>query len=136
MLPPMSEASLHEIAQRYGARLLLRFGSTLRGGTHQRSDVDVGVLFGNGVPDFERLAELEADLQAAFPERPIDLAVLDRADPLFLAKVLERCELLAGEPRRLAELRGYAFRRYVDHKRFLAMEADYVARRLGRPVSR
>ena len=132
----MSKAQVEDIAQRHGVRLVLRYGSTVRGATHPRSDVDLGVLFGSGVPDFGRIAELEADLQAAFPEAPIDLAVLDRADPLFLSKVLERCELLAGEPRRLAELRAYAFRRYVDHRRFLAMEADYVSRRLGRTASR
>lgn len=65
----------------------------------------------------------------------MDLAFLDRADPLFLKKILERCELLFGEPRRFAELRMLAFRRYMDHRRCLAMEADYVARRLGRTVS-
>ncbi len=132
----MSKDRLAQIAKRHGVRLLLRFGSTVSGATHPRSDVDLAVLFGSGVPDFRRLAELEADLQAVFREAPIDLAVLDRADPLFLSRVLARCELLAGEARDLAELRAYAFRRYVDHRRFLAMEAEYVSRRLGRPVSR
>jgi hypothetical protein len=28
------------------------------------------------------------------------------------------------------ELRMYAFRRYQDHRRFLALEREYVARRL------
>jgi hypothetical protein len=63
-----------------------------------------------------------------FPEHEVDLAVLDRADPLFLKKVLERCELLAGSPPRLAELKTYAFKRYQDHRRYLKMERDYVRR--------
>jgi hypothetical protein len=30
----------------------------------------------------------------------------------------------------LQELKIYAFKRYQDHRRFLAMERDYVARKL------
>jgi hypothetical protein len=36
--------------------------------------------------------------------------------------------LLHGSPRRLHELKMYAFKRYQDHRRYLAMERDYVAR--------
>ena len=70
MLPPMSEVSLHEIAQRHGASLLLRFGSTLRGGTHPRSDMDVGGPFGNGVPGFE----LQVSGDGATDSKKIQLA--------------------------------------------------------------
>ena len=58
----------------------------------------------------------------------MDLAILDRADPLFLKKVLERCRLLAGSPRRLAKLKIYAFKRYQDHRPYLALERAYVDR--------
>lgn len=135
MLSPMDHPDLAAIAIRHDADLLLRFGSTAGGTPHPHSDVDVGVLLRDPEPTLARLGALQAELQEAFPGRPLDLAVLNRADPLFLRKVLERCELLAGTPRRLAELRAYAFRRYVDHRRFLAMEQQYVARRLGRRSS-
>lgn len=128
----MGQPEFDAIAVRHAADLLLRFGSTAGGVAHPHSDVDVGVLLRDPEPTLARLGAVQADLQELFPGRPLDLAVLNRADPLFLRKVLERCELLAGSPRRLAELRIYAFRRYVDHRRFLAMERDYVARRLGR----
>jgi hypothetical protein len=68
-----------------------------------------------------------------FPGQEVDLAVLDRADPLLLKQVLEGCRLLAGSPRRLAELKMYAFRRYQDHRRFLDLERA-PARTLGRTV--
>jgi len=61
----------------------------------------------------------------------VDLATLDRADPLFLKKVLESCRLLAGSPRRLAELKIYAFKRYRDHRRYLPLERQYVDRVLA-----
>ena len=61
---------------------------------------------------------------------------MNHADPLFLKKILERCQLLYGSPRVLAELRMYAFRRYQDHRRFLALEQAYVKRSLEKLAAR
>ncbi len=120
-----------EIAARHGASLLLQHGSTVSGPTHQSSDVDIGVLYDRPPPSLFDQGGLIADLQDVFPGRAVDLAVLDRADPLFLNKVVERCRLLAGSPRRLAELRIYAFKRYQDHRPYLALERAYVDRVLA-----
>src|SRR2546429_3821599 len=40
----MLEGQIERIAQTYGIRLLLQFGSTVGGATHPRSDVDLAVL--------------------------------------------------------------------------------------------
>ncbi len=117
-----------EIAHRYRLSLVLQFGSTVRGGIHPRSDVDVAVQFETHPPSYEIEARLAGDLQALFPDRDLDLAVLNRADPLLLKKALEECRLLAGSARRLAELRIYAFKRYQDHRRFLDLERAHVSR--------
>jgi hypothetical protein len=45
------------------------------------------------------------DQQRLAPQREVDVAVIDHADPLFLKKITESCRLLVGSPRRLAELR-------------------------------
>jgi len=127
----VTSAALRELGERYGIELLLRFGSTVAGATHARSDLDLGVILRDPDIGFDRLAALQADLQEQFRALRVDLAILNRADPLFLKKVLEHCELLLGDSSRLAELRCLAFRRYVDHRRFLDMERDYVRRRLG-----
>jgi predicted nucleotidyltransferase len=126
----MTGPSFDEIARRHGARLLLQYGSTVSGRTHAASDVDVAVLF-EGEASFDRLGGLVADLEAAFPGRDVDLGVLNRADPLFLKKVLEGARLLAGSARDLASLRLYAFRRYQDHRRFLRLEERHVERFLA-----
>ena len=122
----MDPRGLDEIARRYGIRLILQFGSTVRGQARPDSDLDVGVLFDRVPPGLSELGALAADLQALAPGREVDLAVLNRADPLFLKKILEHSVLLHGSPRRLAELQMYAFRRYQDHRRFLKMERDFV----------
>jgi predicted nucleotidyltransferase len=120
-----------EIAARHGAALLVQHGSTVAGPTHGSSDVDVGVLYDRPPPSLFDQGRLVADLQGEFPGREIDLAVLDRADPLFLKRVVENCRLLAGSPRRLAELKIYAFKRYQDHRPYLTFERAYLDRMLA-----
>ena len=125
--PPGAE----DIARRHRLALIVQFGSTVSETTHDASDVDVAVLFGRAPASLDEQARIAQELQALFPERELDLAVLDRADPLFLKQVFERCRLLAGSPRRLAEMKIYAFKRYQDHRRYLAMERDHVRRVLN-----
>ena len=131
----MSDSPFDAIARRHGARLLVQFGSTVSGRVHPGSDVDVAVLF-EGDPTYTRLGGLLADLEAAFPGRVVDLGLLNRADPLFLKKVLENARLLAGSPRDLAQLRLYAFRRYQDHRRFLRLEDRHLDRFLAARADR
>jgi predicted nucleotidyltransferase len=126
---------LEEIARRRGLTLLVQFGSSVAGPLHARSDLDLGVLFGVPPRSLGELADLTHELQALSPDRGVDLALLNRADPLFLKQVTERGHLLYGSPTRFHELCCYAFRRYQDHRRYLAMERDYVDSTLGRMAS-
>jgi predicted nucleotidyltransferase len=132
----MNPPDLADIAACHGLRLVLQYGSTVSGRTHARSDLDIAVLFEDHGASQADIAGLHADLQRLHGGREVDLAVLNHADPLFLKRILERCRLLFGSPRALAELRMYAFRRYQDHRRFLALERPYVRRVVGRMASR
>lgn len=127
----MSETDLAIVARRHGIRLLLQFGSTVSGQTHDRSDVDLAVLLDRVPTTFRARGEIAADLQTLFPGHELDLVVINTADPLLLKQVVARCRLIFGEPRALAELKIYAFRRYQDHRRFLAMEREYVRRKVA-----
>ena len=124
--------ALADLARRHDIALILQFGSTVKGTVHGASDLDIAVLFGRRPPGLDERSAIVQDLHAVFPGREIDLAVLDRADPLLLKQVVENCRLLAGSPRRLAELKIYAFKRYQDHRRFLALEREHVRRALSR----
>ncbi len=126
----MEGRDLEALARGQGVHVLLQFGSTVTGQEHAHSDLDIAVLF-DGEATYERVASLQTELQAAFPGRTVDLGVLNRADPLFLNKVVESARLLAGTPRALAELRIRSFRRYQDHRRYLAMEEAHVDRFLA-----
>ncbi len=132
----MDATRLAEIADRHHVRLLLQHGSTVSGTVHARSDVDLAALFEEGHDSLDNVALLTADLQDLYPDCEVDLAVINHADPLFLKRVLERCELRRGSPRALAELRLYAFKRYQDHRRFLDLERDFVRRSIERLATR
>ncbi len=124
----MAQEELAVVARRHGVRLLLQFGSTVSGRTHAQSDVDLAVLLDRAPATFAVVGEMAADLQPLFPGREVDLAIINTADPLFLKQIVDRCQLLYGTERTLAELKIYAFKRYQDHRRFLAMEREYVRR--------
>ena len=126
------DRQLDRIADAHGVRLLVQFGSTVARTTHPGSDVDLAVLLDRPDPSYGDLADLQAALQPLFPGREIDLGLLNHADPLFLHQVTERGVLLVGAPDQWQALRAYAFKRYQDHRRFLAMERDYVARFIER----
>lgn len=127
-----SSDDLQDLARRYGIRLILQFGSTVSGPVHSRSDLDLAVLLNNGDVSLERLGGIQQSLRACFPGQEVDLAMINRADPLFIKKITERCRLLYGSDKDLQRLRLYAFKRYQDHRRFLDLERRYVERTLIR----
>ena len=124
----MDPETIESVARRHGIELILQFGSSVSGREHRLSDVDLGVLFAKAVDPLRDLDVVLHDLQTFFPTREVDLAVLNHADPLFLKEVTERCRLLAGPPARLRHLQLYAFKRYQDHRPYLAFEREYVRR--------
>ncbi len=124
----MDESLYDSLAARHGIVLLLQFGSTVTGKTHPESDLDLAALLGRASVSLKEQIALQGDLESLHPGRPVDLVLLDVADPLLLKKVTETCRLLYGSPRKLHELKILAFKRYQDHRRFLDMERAYVQR--------
>ena len=122
---------VENLARRTGIRLMLQFGSTVVGTCHPHSDVDIAVMFETDEAPLRLLLEISEELRDLFPGKEIDLAVLNRADPLFLKKIMENCRLLFGKPEDLAQLRLYVFKRYQDYRRFLALERQFVGGRLA-----
>jgi predicted nucleotidyltransferase len=112
---------LSAVCRTRGIRLILQFGSTVSGRSHPASDIDLAVLLARRPASLDEQVDLVADLQSPLPGREVDVALINGADPLFLKKITEQCRLLYGSPRALSELKIYAFKRYQDHRPFLAM---------------
>jgi uncharacterized protein len=121
----LSEA-LARVAEAHGIRLALLFGSAASGRLHENSDIDVAVLVKSPDLPLSQFSELYHELQSAVPERKVDLSFLNRADPLFLKKIMESCSVLYGDERELQQLKIYAFKRYQDYRRFLDFERKYA----------
>ena len=132
----MPAPGLEDVARKHGIRLLLEFGSSVTGRLHPRSDLDLAVLLERPPRSFRELGELTCDLQEVFPDREVDVALVNRADPLLLKKITETCRLLYGSVGELQRLKLYAFKRYQDHRKFLDMERRYVERSLAEFASR
>ena len=130
----MDDARLRAIAEAHGIVLLVQFGSTVSGPVRPDSDVDLAALVKRTPGSLMGQAQLAGDLQSLYPDREVDLALLNRADPLFLRKITERCRLLYGAERALYELKMYAFKRYQDHRRYLALEREWVDNALPGPI--
>jgi predicted nucleotidyltransferase len=128
----MDPRALDDIARRHAILLLLQFGSTVTGRAHADSGLDLAVLLEHESRSLIDQMDLIGDLQALTPGREVDIALLNTADPLFLRKIVETATLVYGPARRFYEFKTYAFKRYQDHRRYLALECDYVAGRLSR----
>ena len=127
----MDPGRFDDVAQRHGVRLLLQFGSTVTGRARADSDLDLAVLLERVPATLQEHAALIGDLQGLVPDRTVDVGILNRADPLFLKQVTTQCTLLYGALRTLHEFKMYAFRRYQDHRKYLDLERQYVAKALS-----
>jgi predicted nucleotidyltransferase len=121
-------ADVSTIARKFGVVLALQFGSSVTGKTHERSDVDIAVLLERPDISFQEHADLLDDLHQLFPGKEVDLAMINHADPLFLKKIIDDCQILFGSAQRLQRLRIYAFKRYQDHRKYFEMERQYAAK--------
>ena len=121
---------LDEIARAHGVLLLVQFGSSVSGHLRPDSDIDLAALLERVPTSLADQGRLVADLQSLYPGREVDLVLLNRADPLLLRKITETCVLIYGTTRRLHEIKLYAFKRYQDHRRYLALEREYVDKTL------
>lgn len=126
-----SGPGLRELAQRFGIRVLLQFGSTVRGTAHDGSDVDLAVHLDTPAVSLKTVLEIQEALQSLFPGREVDVAILNRADPLFRKKIMESCRMLFGTSQDFARLRLYSFKTYQDFQPYLELERQSVAKRLS-----
>lgn len=116
---------LDSIRKKHNIRLILAFGSRIRGIVHRDSDLDIGVLYEGE----QKPLDVAVELQKAFPDYEVDLVNLNRADPLLLNEVNKECRLLAGDETDFQKFRIHAFHRYQDYRPYVQMEAQLNARR-------
>jgi predicted nucleotidyltransferase len=130
---PLTESGsgLRELARRFSIRVILQFGSTVTGRTHDGSDLDLAVQLDTPALSLRTILEIQEALQSLFPGREVDVAILNHADPLFRKKIMEACRMLFGTAQDFARLRLHSFKTYQDFQPYLEIERQSVARRLA-----
>jgi predicted nucleotidyltransferase len=123
---PTSE-QLQPVAQKFGVRLIVVFGSVARGTIREESDIDVGVLM-ERYPTFNRRLKLWLELSKLF-QAEIDLAMLNHAEPVFGSEVARDGKLLfEGEKFAWENWRSYKIHQFWDTKKFRDDLERYIAR--------
>ena len=116
---------LARVADQYGLRLIVAFGSRATGRTHPASDLDLAVLPEPGTDmSLGALADLTADLSRAFLGAEVDVSIISQADALFLKKIFETAVLVHGDETEFRRYRVYAFRRFSEYQPYLRREAQ------------
>lgn len=91
-------SQLKIIAEQYGVRDFYIFGSSALKIRHDDSDLDIGVIFKDGLPPAENrmriYGEIFSLLSDAFPEEKVDLVFLEETALHFQFKALTEGQLI------------------------------------------
>jgi len=122
-------AELEPVFVKSGSVLLAYlFGSAARGETHDRSDIDLAVLFQDSSPAAYRA--LWKNLHAVLAPRAFDLVSLDAADPVLSFEVIrEGVPLFYRSVDTLNSFELRAWHRYGDTRQLRAIGNHYLMER-------
>jgi predicted nucleotidyltransferase len=131
-VPEHDPQRLAEVAQRYGLRLVVLYGSHAKRRAGPESDLDIAVL-GCRTEEF---LDCYADLAEVFRRYSLDLVRLEDADPLLRHEILHQGILLRGDPDLFCEYRAYAYRDFVDSSDLFALEDRLFRKKMARMKER
>ena len=123
------QEELHRIFARHGVILAYLFGSQAEGKAWPLSDVDIAVLLGPQVPQ-ERWTDVQIDLIndliGLFHRDDIDVAILNRATPLFAYQVVRFGRVIYEDATHPAvDFAAYSIRRYADTAPLRRLKKEY-----------
>lgn len=121
---------LHRIFAKHGVILAYLFGSQAEGKAGPLSDVDVAVLLGPQVPR-EQWTDVQIDLIndliSLFHRDDVDVAILNRATPLFAYQVVRFGQVIYEDATCPAvDFATYSVRRYADTAPLRRLKQQYL----------
>ncbi len=109
------------------------FGSLVKGRATHNSDVDIGVLFADGMPLFQRFnrkLEIANDLEDTLLAK-VDIVDLDNADLYFVRQVMLNKEMILDrDTHRRVAFEVAKRREFFDRKRFYELYHSQALKRL------
>ncbi|WP_205617063.1 type VII toxin-antitoxin system MntA family adenylyltransferase antitoxin [Pelomicrobium methylotrophicum] len=127
-MPEYDPERLADVAQRYGLRLVVLYGSHAKHRAGPESDLDIAVLGCRA----EEFLDCYTDLAEAFQRYSMDLVRLEDADPLLRQEIMHQGILLRGDPDSFYEYRAYAYRDFVDSSDLFALEDLLYRKKMAR----
>lgn len=110
---------IRDVLENYGVKLAYLFGSYAEGEITEFSDIDIGVIFEQGIKN--RIDSLRIDLMELLGEEAIDLIDLEKAPPKLKYNIIKDGEILLGE-KYSTEYEVKAMNEYFDFK---PLEEEY-----------
>jgi predicted nucleotidyltransferase len=105
-----------ELANKYGLRLVLLFGSQAEGQTHKESDIDVAYLSQKSLY-FDQECYLNYEFTNIFRHDRVDTVDIKKAPPLLLYAVFDHPQILFQVDDKIFSVyQAYAFKRYIEAK--------------------
>lgn len=125
------ESAASRVAEEHHLSLVVLFGSRAHGTLHSESDADIAVLADHPLSRNEYAGIVSAFSRAMhLPSTRIDVAELLHAHPLLAYHALNKGALLYGNPALFHQRRMHALKRFMDHKKFIVLQDEYIQHKL------
>ncbi len=118
---------LAKIAEDFELSTIIAFGSYAKNTQHQKSDIDLAVVFEKKL-DLRTELELRYQLSKLF-NREVDLVDFHRSPPLLLGEIAKNSKLLYGDQAKYNHLRVSAIKQYLDFKPYLKLREKMINQR-------
>ncbi|MEK7130059.1 MAG: nucleotidyltransferase domain-containing protein [Patescibacteria group bacterium] len=117
-----------KLAQKYGLFLVILFGSQATGKIHKKSDVDIAFYSDKKMSLYD-IAKTQIEFEQALKVGKIELVDLRNAPPLLLKEIAKNSALLyERDVFAFSRFKIYAFKRYMESKKLLALRAAALDR--------
>jgi predicted nucleotidyltransferase len=127
----IDEQRLKKLCQKHGILLITLHGTYAKGTPKTKSDIDIGILSRKKF-DLDHQLNILNDLGESFGEK-LDPVFLNGAEPLISYQVALHGKPLYEEKKGVFQrFRIQAVARYMDSRKFRALEKSYLKRAVGK----
>lgn len=128
MLTKEQKEEIEKIAKKYSLRLILLFGSQVKGKTNLDSDFDVAYLPEKPL-GIEKAMDLNSDLMDIFGSDKIDQVNIKKANPLLLYEISRNSQMLSGKEIDYERFKARAFRIFTDNVSLFKLQDALIKKR-------